>query len=81
MQDRRMKCFDDETQKRKGLSVQCVCAFVYVCMCAKEKGAEREEKEGCMEKVVPGPRPKQLILFKRMKEGRVLEVEGTANVK
>lgn len=34
-----------------------------------------------MEKVVPGPCPKQLILFKRMKEGRVLEVEGTASVK
>lgn len=30
---------------------------------------------------MPGPCPKQLILFKRMKEGRVLEVEGTASAK
>lgn len=78
MQDCCMKCFDDETQKRKGLSLQCVCAFVCVYVCKREGGRGRK---GCTEKVVPGPCPKQLILFKRMKAGRVLEVEGTASAK
>lgn len=41
MQDCCMKCFDDETQKRKGLSLQCVRAFVCVYVCRRE-GAEGE---------------------------------------
>lgn len=58
--------------------------YVHLCMCVcvqKRRGQREKEKEGCMENVVPGPCPKQLILFKRMKEGRVLEVEATASVK
>lgn len=57
MQDCCMKCFDDETQKRKGLSRQCVCAFVCVYVCKKKRRGQRE-KEGGTEKVVPGPCPK-----------------------
>ena len=74
-----MKCFDGEMYRRGRASLCCVSAFVCVCVC-KRGGAERE-KEDCMEKVVPGPSPEWLILFKRMKEGRVLEGEGTAGAK
>lgn len=56
-----------------------VCVRLCVCACVKEKG--QRDKEDCMEKVVPGPSPEWLILFKRVKEGRVLEGEGTAGMK
>lgn len=48
-----------------------------LCVCVRER-----DEEDCTEKVVPGPRAERLLrVYKRMKEGRVSEVEGTAGAK